>query len=108
MSDDKKKTTCPAAIALEAIRGRWKLLILQQLYVRVNRFGELRRALDGISEKVLVQQLRELERDGIIQRKIYTQVPPKVEYSLTPLGRNLRPIVEGLHEWGMRYLSENG
>jgi DNA-binding HxlR family transcriptional regulator len=72
----------------------------------VNRFGELHRSLNGISEKVLSQELRELERHGIIARKAYAEVPLKVEYSVTPLGRRLASIVDSMHEWGTAYLQE--
>ena len=107
MARGKKQLSCPAETTLSVIGGRWKLLILQQLYTKVNRFGELHRALNGISEKVLAQQLRELERDGIIMRVAYAEVPLKVEYSVTPLGRRLEPIVNSLHEWGAAYLRNN-
>ena len=70
----------------------------------VSRFGELRRRLSGISEKMLAQHLRELESDGIIARKIYPEVPPKVEYSLTASGKTLKPIIDGLHQWGLEHL----
>lgn len=100
MARGRKQISCPAEITLGVISGRWKLLILQQLYIKVNRFGELHRALNGISEKVLSQKLRELERHGIIRRMAYAEVPLKVEYSVTPLGRRL---VNSMHEWGTIY-----
>ena len=103
MARGRKQVSCPAEITLSVISGRWKLLILQQLYIKVNRFGELHRALNGISEKVLSQELRELERHGIIRRMAYAEVPLKVEYSITPLGRRLESIVNSLHEWGTIY-----
>jgi len=80
-------------------------LILRELLAGVSRFGELRRRLSGVSEKMLAQHLRELERDGIIARQIYPEVPPKVEYSLTASGKTLKPIINGLHEWGREHLS---
>ena len=86
------------------IGGKWKLLILSELFSGVSRFGELRRRLSGISEKILAQHLRELESDGIIARKIYPEIPPKVEYSLTASGKSLGPIINGLHEWGLQHL----
>jgi len=97
---DKKAVACPAEWTVDVIRGRWKLLILRELYAGTVRFGELRRALKGISEKVLTQHLRELEQDGIVARVAYDETPPRVEYSLTAAGRELRPIVEALHAWG--------
>ena len=107
MARGKKDTSCPAETTLEIIGGRWKLLILRELLSGVSRFGELRRRLSGISEKMLAQHLRELERDGIIARKIYPEVPPKVEYSLTASGNTLKPIIDGLHEWGLKHLSSD-
>lgn len=106
METKQKKIGCPAETTLNIIKGRWKLLILRELHEGVNRFGELHRALPGISQKVLTQHLRELERDGVIYRKIYDQVPPKVEYFLTPLGHSLKSLVAALHEWGLQYEKE--
>ena len=80
-------------------------MILRELLAGASRFGELRRNSSGISEKMLSQHLRELESHGIIARKIYPQVPPKVEYSLTGSGKTLKPIIDGLHEWGLEHLS---
>lgn len=97
----RKATKCPAETTLEVIGGRWKVLILWQLLQGVKRFSELQRALKGISQKMLTQQLREMERDRIIAREVFAQVPPKVEYSLTPLGESLRPVVEAMCEWGI-------
>ena len=103
MARGRKHTRCPAETTLDVIGGKWKLLILRELLAGVSRFGELRRRLSGISEKMLAQHLRELESDGIIARKIYPEVPPKVEYSLTPSGKTLKPIIDGLHEWGLEH-----
>jgi len=100
----KKEIGCPAEITLRIIAGRWKLLILRELLAGISRSGELRRALKGISQKVLTQHLRELERDGIVKRKVYAEVPPKVEYYLTPSGETLKPIVDALHTWGLEHL----
>ena len=80
-------------------------MILHELCSGVSRFGELKRGLKGISEKVLAQHLRELEKDGIIQRKVYAEVPPKVEYSLTASGKTLKPILDAMHEWGLKHAS---
>jgi DNA-binding HxlR family transcriptional regulator len=98
----KRSTNCPAEITLAVIGGRWKVLILFQLFQGVKRFSELFRALDGITQKMLTQQLREMERDGIVQRTVYPQVPPKVEYRLTPLGETLKPVVGAMCRWGLR------
>jgi DNA-binding HxlR family transcriptional regulator len=99
----RKGQQCPAERTLDIIGGRWKVLILWQLFQGEKRFSELFRALNGITQKMLTQQLRELEKDGIVHRQVYPQVPPKVEYSLTPLGESLRPVVDGMCEWGLRH-----
>ena len=98
MARGKKTTRCPAESTLGVIGGKWKLLILRELLAGASRFGELRRRLSGISEKMLAQHLRELESDGIIARKIYPEVPPKVEYSLDRFGKNS----EADHRWAAR------
>ena len=105
MARGRKDIRCPAETTLGIIGGKWKLLILRELLSGVNRFGELRRRLSGISEKMLAQHLRELESDDIIARKIYPEVPPRVEYSLTASGKTLKPLIDGLHEWGLEHLS---
>src|ERR671936_973242 len=98
----RKGLKCPAELTLDVIEGRWKVLILWQLFQGPRRFSELFRALDGVTQKMLTQQLRELEKDGIVHRQVYPQIPPKVEYSLTPLGGSLRPVVDAMCEWGLR------
>jgi DNA-binding HxlR family transcriptional regulator len=105
MARSKKNVSCPAESTLKILGGRWKLMILHELCSGVTRFGELKRGLKGISEKVLAQHLRELEKDGIIQRKVYAEVPPKVEYSLTASGKTLKPILDAMHEWGLKHAS---
>ena len=98
---------CKAELALKVIQGRWKLLILRELLEGVRRFSDLQRALagvqQGVSQKVLTAQLRELEADGVVQRTIHPEVPPRVEYALTERGRELVPVLEGLHAWGAAY-----
>ncbi|MGH9943669.1 MAG: winged helix-turn-helix transcriptional regulator [Pyrinomonadaceae bacterium] len=94
-------TRCPAETTLQIIGGRWKVLILFQLFQGVQRFSELQRALTGISQKMLTQQLREMERDGIVEREVFPQVPPRVEYSLTTLGDSLHPVIDAMCEWGV-------
>lgn len=101
-----ERASCPVERTLEVIGGRWKVLILRELFQGVQRFGQLHRALNGITQKMLTQQLREMEHDGIIHREVYLQVPPKVEYSLTALGESLKPIIDSMHEWGIRHLQE--
>lgn len=102
--DTSERLSCSVEITLKVIGGRWKVLILRELFVGIKRFGELHRALHGITQKMLTQQLRELEQDGIINRHVYLQVPPKVEYSLTELGETLKPILDAMHQWGLMYL----
>jgi DNA-binding HxlR family transcriptional regulator len=102
--DTSERLSCSVEITLKVIGGRWKVLILRELFTGIKRFGELHRALHGITQKMLTQQLRELEQDGIINRNVYLQVPPKVEYSLTELGETLKPILDAMHEWGLMYL----
>ncbi|MGG6295398.1 winged helix-turn-helix transcriptional regulator [Leptolyngbya sp. AN02str] len=100
------RLTCSVETTLDIIGARWKVLILHELFNGVKRFNELHRSLVGITQKMLTQQLRELEQDGIVHREVYQQVPPKVEYSLTPLGRTLEPILDAMHEWGTTYHAE--
>jgi DNA-binding HxlR family transcriptional regulator len=104
MAPSKKAVSCPAEITLKIIGGRWRLMILHELYSGVTRFGDLHRSLKGISQKILVQQLRELEKERVINRKVYPQVPPKVEYSLTDKGKALRPIIDAMEQWGVKHL----
>src|SRR5689334_6603466 len=99
----EKSVSCHVETTLAVIGGRWKVLILQQLLGGVRRFNELHRNLAGITHKTLTQQLRELEADGIISRKVYAQIPPKVEYALTPLGKTLRPVLMAMHAWAERH-----
>jgi len=94
------RSGCPAEATLAVINGTWKVPILFHLATGTKRFSALGRDLPGISQKVLTQQLREMERDGIVARKVYAQVPPKVEYSLTVTGRSLLPVVQVMCRWG--------
>lgn len=103
---DIQRANCPVERTLKVIGGRWKVLILRELFPGVRRFGQLHRALSGITQKMLTQQLRELEEDGIIHREVYLQVPPKVEYSLTTLGESLKPIIDSMHEWSIKHLAQ--
>jgi DNA-binding HxlR family transcriptional regulator len=95
---------CPVEATLDVIGGKWKVLILWWIRDGVLRFGELRRQIPGISERMLTQQLRELEDDGVVRRKVYSEVPPKVEYSLTSYGKSLRPITKLMCDWGKRHI----
>ncbi|MFI6641989.1 winged helix-turn-helix transcriptional regulator [Streptomyces sp. NPDC050504] len=92
--------SCGLEAAVDVVGGKWKPMILWALHTRTHRFGELRRHVNGISEKVLIQQLRELEADGIVHREVYREVPPRVEYSLTELGQALNTALLPLGEWG--------
>ncbi|MBF2064831.1 MAG: helix-turn-helix transcriptional regulator [Calothrix sp. C42_A2020_038] len=102
-SESHDRLTCEVETTIKVIGGRWKVLILRELMADIKRFGELQRALRGITQKMLTQQLRELEDDGIVRRQVYPQIPPKVEYSLTPLGETLKPLLYAMHDWGLKY-----
>jgi DNA-binding HxlR family transcriptional regulator len=99
----KETEICPVEYTLEVIGGKWKCVLLWHLRNRVRRFNELRRLLPGATQKVLTSQLRQLERDGLIARKIYPEVPPKVEYSITPYGASLSPLLELMCHWGLQH-----
>ena len=103
MKQNKELPLCPVETTVGLIGNKWKLLILRELLTGTKRFGELRNGLPGISQKVLTQNLRSMEEDGIIQRKVYAEVPPKVEYFLSDLGNTLRPIIDVMAEWGIDY-----
>jgi len=94
---------CPVATTVQLIGSKWKLLILRNLLVRPWRFNELKRNLEGISQKVLTDSLRALEEDGIVIRTAYPEVPPRVEYSLSELGESMRPILKAMEDWGLAY-----
>ncbi|MBQ8954729.1 MAG: helix-turn-helix transcriptional regulator [Clostridia bacterium] len=94
---------CPVATTVQLIGSKWKLLILRNLLVRPWRFNELQKNLEGVSQKVLTDSLRSMEADGIITRTVYPEVPPRVEYALSPLGETMRPILDALQAWGNAY-----
>lgn len=94
---------CPAATTVQLIGNKWRLLIIRNLLVRPWRFNELQKSLDGISQKVLTDNLRSMETDGIITRTVYAEVPPRVEYALSPLGESMRPILNSMQAWGEAY-----
>ena len=94
---------CGVAVALSLIGGKWKGVILWHLTFKTLRFSQLRRRLQGVTQKMLTQQLRELEKDGLIHREVFAEVPPKVEYSLTELGASLQPMLQQLCDWGRLY-----
>ena len=101
-------TVCPVEVTVSVVGGSWKLTIVQKLLEGSLRFGELRRAVGDITERVLTRQLRELEADGLVHREVYAEVPPRVEYSLTPLGESTRPLVDLMGAWGRNWVAETG
>ena len=96
------KLACPIQRTMAMIADKWKVVVLYSLGQRTMRFGELQRALEGITPKVLTRQLRDLEGDGLVARRVHAEIPPRVEYSLTNLGRELLPIFDELHHWATR------
>jgi DNA-binding HxlR family transcriptional regulator len=94
---------CPVSATIAIIGGKWKPIILYLISHEINRFGEMHNMIQGISKKMLTGQLRELERDGIIERKIFAEIPPRVEYYITEKGKTLRPIILSMREWGLKH-----
>lgn len=94
---------CPIETTLKMLGCKWKVLIIRELLTGTKRFGELKRAVTGITQKVLTSKLRELEELGLLEREVYPQIPPKVEYTLTDIGYSLRPVLESLKCWGKDY-----
>lgn len=107
MCTKKELPACPVETTLTMISDKWTVLILRDLLTGTKRFGELRRSLTGVSQKVLTAQLREMEENGLVERTVYAEVPPRVEYSLTPLGRSLQPIMDAMRVWGEQYKQQN-
>ena len=105
MKTKEELPECPVATTVQLIGSKWKLLILRNLLVRPWRFNELRKSLDGISQKVLTDSLRSMEEDGIITRTVYPEVPPRVEYALSELGESMRPIIKSMEDFGNYYKS---
>lgn len=103
MKTKDELTECPVATTVGLIGSKWKLLILRNLLMRPWRFNELKKDLDGISQKVLTDSLRSMESDGIVSRTVFAEVPPRVEYSLSELGESLRPIIKAMEVWGTNY-----
>lgn len=95
---------CPVEAALNRIGGKWKALIVLRLLARPRRFNELQRSLEGCTQRVLTTQLRDLEADGLVRREVFAEVPPRVEYSLTPVGAALEPMVRAMCEWGQQHV----
>jgi DNA-binding HxlR family transcriptional regulator len=99
----KELPLCPVETTLLLIGEKWKVLILRDLIDGTKRFGELKNSVGSISQKVLTQQLRAMEEDGLVHREAYAEIPPRVEYSLTKLGMSLKPILDSMWDWGMKY-----
>ena len=105
---DMELPMCPVETTLTLISDRWKVLILRDLFCGTKRFGELKKSLAGISQKVLTANLRDMEAKGLLTRKAYAEVPPRVEYTLTPTGESLKPVLSAMFDWGMSYKRQNG
>lgn len=103
MLTKEEMPACPVATTVALIGSKWKLLILRNLMARPWRFNELKKELEGISQKVLTDSLRSMEEDGIVTRTVYPEVPPRVEYALSALGESMRPIIQAMETWGREY-----
>lgn len=103
MKTKEELPACPVATTVSLIGSKWKILIMRNLLVRSWRFNEFKKDLDGISQKVLTDSLRSMEDDGIVTRTVYAEVPPRVEYALSPLGESMRPIMDAMEKWGTEY-----
>ena len=99
----KELPACPVEITLQLIGSKWTVLILRDLSTGTKRFGELKKSLGNITQKFLTHNLKEMEKNGLLTRKVYPEVPPKVEYSLTDLGHSLQPILDSMYKWGNNY-----
>ena len=108
MMTKEELPACPVATTVQMIGSKWKLLIMRNLLARPWRFNELKKDLEGISQKVLTDSLRSMEADGIITRTVYPEVPPRVEYALSELGESMRPIMDALEIWGTDYKKNYG
>lgn len=98
---------CPVATTVDLIGNKWKLLIMRELLTGTKRFNEIHRLVGGISQKVLTENLRKMESDGIVKREVFPEVPPRVEYSLTDIGDSLRPVINSMSDWGTDYIKNN-
>lgn len=101
--NSKDLPKCPIETTLKMIGCKWKILIIRELLSGTKRFGELKKSVTGITQKVLTSNLREMEESGLVERTVYPQIPPKVEYTMTDVGYSLRPIIESLKGWGKDY-----
>ena len=98
---------CPVETTISLIGDKWKVLILRELMGGTKRFGELQRGVGKVSQKVLTSQLRAMEANGLVHREVFAEVPPRVEYSLTPLGQSLRPVIDALRDWGLAFKAQH-
>lgn len=103
----KELPACPVEITLTLISDRWKVLILRDLMTGTKRFGELKKSIGSVSQKVLTANLRSMEESGLLSRKVYPEVPPRVEYTLTETGYSLKPVLDVMAEWGNQYKQKN-
>ena len=103
MNEIKELPACPVETTLSLIGDKWKVLILRDLITGTKRFGELKKSIGTVSQKVLTAQLRNMEENGLVHREVYAEVPPRVEYSLTELGQSLKPILDAMQNWGEEY-----
>ena len=106
-TEKKELPACPVETTLMLIGDKWKVLILRDLLPGTKRFGELKKSIGTVSQKVLTAQLRDMEHNGLVNRKVYPEVPPRVEYSLTELGRSLKPILDAMWDWGEEFKAQN-
>ena len=104
----KALPACPVETTLMQIGDKWKVLILRDLMPGTKRFGELKKSIGSVSQKVLTAQLRDMEESGLLTRKVYAEVPPRVEYTLTDLGYSLKPVLDAMKNWGEEYKAQNG
>ncbi|MCI8807296.1 MAG: helix-turn-helix transcriptional regulator [Oscillospiraceae bacterium] len=104
----KTLPACPVETTLTLIGDKWKVLIIRDLLSGTKRFGELKRSIGGVSQKVLTAQLRQMEADGLLTRTVFPEVPPRVEYTLTRLGHSLKPVLDAMRDWGAAYQAGNG
>ena len=105
--DVKSLPACPVETTLTMIGDKWKVLILRDLMPGTKRFGELKKSIGSVSQKVLTAQLRYMEQNGLVHREVFAEVPPRVEYSLTELGRSLKPILDAMWNWGEEFKARN-
>ena len=103
-----KLPACPVETTLTLISDKWKVLILRDLMTGTKRFGELKKSIGNVTQKVLTSQLRQMEESGLLTRRVYAEVPPRVEYTLTPLGRSLKPVLDAMGAWGNEYKKNAG